>query len=352
MFSDDVDGKLRELAADPAFPHRDAARHAIRFRESSDVADLVAVADDAHPCAMVDVIFALAVAERPWLNWVPMPGEALSAMADQIAGRRARGETLRLGRMTLTAPEPPSVVNAVRRILGPLTLDVLSFPEPDIRVPVRRGRYKVWRYDGADPVPAVRAPSPDAIAVLREVADEPWPSPLSGYAKAQPLGKFPLDDLLGLLVHLPGPPDTPRWERLATSTPTYWYRLLQPWVTLGILHHAEDEPWPVSTRREVLTDLAFSAEDWVCDAALFALVAAAYREPAIRDEVRGLVRARLDAAVTADRLVTIEESLAHLMLVTPGRTTQDRLVARDALGRTDDSVTGKRGWWRRWTTRR
>jgi hypothetical protein len=51
---------------------------------------------------------------------------------------------------------------------------------------------------------------------------------------------------------------------------------MPPWVCLSILHHATDEPWAASTRRQVLIDLAFGVEDWVSDSALFALVAAAY----------------------------------------------------------------------------
>jgi hypothetical protein len=46
MVSGGVDADLRQMADDPGFPHRDAARHAIRFRASGDVADLVAVLDD------------------------------------------------------------------------------------------------------------------------------------------------------------------------------------------------------------------------------------------------------------------------------------------------------------------
>jgi hypothetical protein len=121
-------------------------------------------------------------------------------------------------------------------------------------------------------------------------------------------------------------------------------------VCLGILHHAVDEHWATSTRREVLVDLAFGVEDWVVDAALFALVTAAYREPVLRDEVRRLVRARLDAAVAADRLVTIEESLADLMLVTPGCSLADRAVARKALAHAGQAAgpgPKKRRWWRR-----
>jgi len=171
-------------------------------------------------------------------------------------------------------------------------------------------------------------------------------SPLAGYARARQLGQLPLDDLLGLLAHLPQPPDTPRWRHLATSTPTYWYRLMQPWVCLAILRHKEDEPWATSTRRHALTDLAMGVEDWVADAALFALVTAANRHPTIRTEVRGLVRARLDTAVAAskNRMVTIEESLAHLMLITPSCQPDDRKLARRVLARASRS---SRPQWRR-----
>jgi hypothetical protein len=356
MVMPDVDAELRRLADDPQFGHRDAARHAMRFRSTGEVADLVAVLDDPHPCGMTDVLFAMAGSTRPWLNWVPMPSEAISNMANEIGGRRAQGEDFTLGALALSAAEPASAVVACRRVTGLGAIDIGEFPAPDIRVPVRPGRYAVWRYDGTEPTPAVPPPSAAAVAALHEVAEQPWASPLSGHLQAAPLGELSLEDLLGLLAHLPGPPATPRWQHLAKSTPTYWYRLMQPWVCLGILHHAKDEPWPTSTRRAVLVDLAFGIEDWVSDAALFALVAAGYREPELREDVRALVRARLDAAVAADRLVTIEESLARLMLVTPGCRAEDRAVAVAALARAeaddDEPVrSDKRRWWRRRNTR-
>jgi hypothetical protein len=355
MFSDDVDAELRRLADDPDFPHRDAARHAVRFRAAGDVADLVAVHDDPHPCGMTEVVFAMAGSTLPWLNWVPMPSEAICNLANEFGSRRAQGEQLEVTGIGLSAAEPASAVTACRRITGPLDIGIAEFPRPDIRVPLRPGRYAVWRYDGSEPLPAVPAPSAAAVQVLHEAGGEPWPSLLSGYLQAAPLGELPLDDLLGLLAHLPVPPDTPRWQHLAKSTPTYWYRLMQPWVCLGILHHAKDEPWPTSTRREVLVDLAFGVEDWVADAALFALVTVAYREPYLREEVRRLVRARLDAAVAANRPVTIEESLAQLMIVTPGCSADDRAVATAALARAaqdDDEEPAppkKRRWWQRFS---
>ncbi|GAA0585485.1 hypothetical protein GCM10010172_83320 [Paractinoplanes ferrugineus] len=350
MFSQDADADLRGLADDASFPHRDAARHAVRFRGTGDVAALLAVLDDPHPCAVTEMLFALACAQRPWLNWVPMPTEALCNVANEVGRRRAEGEEMTLTGLAVTAAEPPSATVACRRVAGPVEITVSDFPSPDIRIPVRSGSYRVWRYDGVRPVPAVPAPSAEAVRVLREVGGEPWGSPLSGYLQAEPLGKLPLDDLLGLLAHLPAPPETPRWAHLARSTPTYWYRLYQPWVCLALLRHGAEG-------REALTDLTFGPEDWVSDAALFALVTTAYREPARRAFVHEVVRARLDAALAAPRLVTIEESLAQLMLITPGCTTADRALATAVLARPDDGAgppapapergPARRRWWPR-----
>lgn len=339
------------------FPHRETARRAQRFRAGGRAADLVAILDDPHACGTTEVLFAMAGAQRPWLNWVPMPSEAITTMANEFGARIARGEEIRLGQAGLSAAEPPSAITAARRVVGPFEIGIGAFPAPDIRVPLRRGDYRIWRYDGTDPVPAVPAPSPGAVRVLHEVADQPWLSPLSGRLQAEPLGELPLDDLLGLLCHLPEPPDTERYRFLAVDSPTYWYRFLQPWVCLGILRHREDEPWETSTRRRALIDLAFGPEDWVSDAALFALVTAAYHDPARRPEVHDLVRARLDAAVACRRLVTIEASLARLMLITPGCTPADHALAAGAIARAeadeqDDAcgpapAAGKRRWWRR-----
>jgi hypothetical protein len=107
-------------------------------------------------------------------------------------------------RAALTAAEPASAMTACRRVLGPVDVDIADFPDPGLRRPVQPGRYAVWRYDGTQPVPAVPAPSAAAIELLHQVSGEPWPSPLSGYVQAAPLGELPLDDLLGLLAYLPG----------------------------------------------------------------------------------------------------------------------------------------------------
>lgn len=345
---DDADQQLRRLARDPDFPHRESAGHAIRFRRNGDVADLLAIQDDPHPCAMTDVVFALAGSKRPWLNWVPMPSEAVCNLANEFGARRARGEQAGLTRAALSAAEPPSAMTASRRVLGTFDVEIMNFPAPDLRLPLQPGRFGVWQYDDVHPVPTVAAPSSQAVQVLHQVAQEPWASPQSGYLEAAPLGELPLEDLLGLLAHLPQPPDTPRWRHLGSTTPTYWYRFFQPWVCLAILHHAGHEEWATSIRRQALMDLAFGVEDWVADSALFALVTEAYRNPETRAETRRLVRSRLDAAASADRLVTIEESLARLMLITPGCDADDTAAANAVLTPTAEPSAGnRRRWWQR-----
>ncbi|BCJ40945.1 hypothetical protein GCM10010168_47550 [Actinoplanes ianthinogenes] len=336
MVSEDVDAKLRELAADDGFPHREAARRALRFRTSGDVADLVAVADDPHACATTDMLFAMAGHRKTWLNWVPMPQESVVSITRDIVRERAAGKDLAVTELGISGPEPASAIAAFLRVAGPVPVGIADFGQPDPRVPLRPGTYAVWRYRGGDAEPAVAPPSAEAAELLQRVAAEPWPSPLAGYAQAEPLGKLGLDDLLGLLVHPPQAPDIPRYQVLAKSDPVYWYRLLQPWVCLGILHHAKDQPWATSTRRQVLVDLAFGVEDWVSDAALFALVTAAYREPELRAEVRDLVRDRLIAATEAPRPVMIWSSLAHLMLVTPGAVEGEKALAHAVLRQSED----------------
>jgi len=349
MFGMDADAELSKMVGKSGFAHRDAALSAQKYRRGGDVADLLAIVDDPHACRMTEIVFLLAGSTRLWLNRVPMPSEAIIGMANHIGARRAAGEDIKITNLAVSTAECASAVAACRAVLGPIDIPG-DFPAPDIRTPVRPGRYAVWRYEGTEPVPAVPAPSAEAVRIAQDVAGETWPSMLAGYVVAKPFDALPLDDLLGLLAHAPAAPDTPRWHHLATTTPTYWYRLLQPWVCLGILRHAADESWPTSTRRQVLVDLAFGVEDWTSDAALFALVTAAYRDPAVRPEVHDLVRARLDTAVAAPRPAEIRASLAHLILVTPGCTPQDRALAESVLADdSDEPATHRRNrrWWKR-----
>src|SRR2546429_8106533 len=91
------------------------------------------------------------------------------------------------------------------------------------------------------------------------------------------------------------PPVQPRAES-AGSDPGIWVRSVQVWVCLGILHHRTDEPWSTSRRRRLLVRLVFGIEDWGTEAALFALVTAAWGNPAVRQDVAAIVRQRLAGA--------------------------------------------------------
>ena len=106
---------------------------------------------------------------------------------------------------------------------------------------------------------------------------------------------------------------------LAGQDPSLWVRCVQVWACLGLLHHRTDEPWADSTRRRVLVDLVWGVEDWVTEAALFALVTAAWVDPAVRPDVARVVAERLAdvATVARARPVPIAVSLAHLALATP-----------------------------------
>jgi hypothetical protein len=105
---------------------------------------------------------------------------------------------------------------------------------------------------------------------------------------------------------------------------------VQSWACLGILHHRTDEPWPTSARRRILADIAYGVEDWTTETALFALVAAAWVDPAARPDVRELVGSRFRAAAWAAerRPVTIMPSLAALALATPALDPELRDLAR------------------------
>jgi hypothetical protein len=99
------------------------------------------------------------------------------------------------------------------------------------------------------------------------------------------------------------------------------------------LHHGTEQPWPVSTRRRVLVDIVTGVEDWTTDAAIFALVTAAWLDPLARTDVATLVSRRFSAVRKAMRRrpVSIANSMASLVLLTPGIDETVRRHARQLL---------------------
>lgn len=173
--------------------------------------------------------------------------------------------------------------------------------------------------------PAAAVPSPEAEAALRAVACEGYaPHPVAAYDAAVALSVIPLEELLALLAYPPDVPDTPFWER---EHPAHWPRVARVWTCLGLLHHQTDEPWPSSARRSALADLASGAADQAAEAAMNALVTAAWTDPSCRSDVAHLIGRRFLEDASADRV--IPASSAHLILSCPDMPAEVTALARE-----------------------
>ncbi|MEU9506911.1 tetratricopeptide repeat protein [Micromonospora sp. NPDC048170] len=307
----------RALARDPSFDCAVHTAHRLRHQRDGDVAHLVALADfvrdhpdDTHEHGDL----AESCRGRPWLGQVtPATGAVVDALRQAVADERVG-----LGAVRLDSPAPPSATRTAATAAPGLRIEVAGVPDPDPREPRRAVASQLWRHDGTTVAPAVPAPSPEAAARLRQLAHPAWPHPPAAYDAAVGLATLELADLLGLLAHPPEAPPT-ALGRVLGQDPSLWVRCVQVWACLGLLHHRTDEPWAESTRRRVLLDLVWGVEDWVTEAALFALVTAAWVDPAVRPDVARVVAERLaDAAAAArTRAVPIAPSLAHLALASP-----------------------------------
>ncbi|MFC3501146.1 tetratricopeptide repeat protein [Micromonospora krabiensis] len=320
----------RALARDPTFDCAVHTGHRLRYQRDGDTAHLVALADfvrdhpdDSHEHGDL----AESCRGRPWLGQVtPATGPVVDALRRAVT--EGSGTAVRL-----TTPAPPSALRVVAAAAPGLRVDVAEVVGPDPREPRRAGVSTLWHYDGASVTPAVPAPSPAAADRVRQLAHPAWPHPPAAYDAAVGLATLDLPDLLGLLVHPPEPPATAVGRVLGGHDPTLWVRCVQVWACLGLLHHRTDEPWDTSTRRTVLLDLVWGVEDWITEAALFALVTAAWVDPAVRPDVAAVVAERLADARTAarDRPVPIAASLAHLALSTPDLDRETATLARDLI---------------------
>ncbi|WBB54914.1 tetratricopeptide repeat protein [Verrucosispora sp. WMMD573] len=194
-------------------------------------------------------------------------------------------------------------------------------------------------HDGTQPPPRTTPPPPSAEAArrLRELAHPAWPHPPAAYDAAVGLATLDLADLLGLLAHPPETPQTALGRVLAGQDPALWLRCVQVWTCLGLLHHRTDEPWADSTRRRVLVELAREVPE-VAEAALFALVTAAWVDPSVRRDVAELVAERLAAA--RHHQLPNAASLAHLALATPDLDPETTTTARTLAGVTPGQRRG------------
>jgi tetratricopeptide (TPR) repeat protein len=345
------DGQLKEglawledgLALEPDHPKAFPSACHLRFRLDGDVGHLVRLADwwrDHPEHDYAHTMLAMACDNRPWLGMVPPATESVAGVLRQFAASERRGERVLGMSVAMSALEAPSALSVLRSaapgagIRGSGAGGNPATPEPDIRAPLAEVRYRLWAYAGVEARPVPPVPSAAAVAAVHSVAAGGYPQhPVAAYDLAVNLSGLGVADLLGLMAHVVPPPDTPQWREAHQGDPTYWPRSAQAWACLGLLHHQTRQPWPSSERRQVLADLLWGVEDWATDAAMNALVVAAWADPAIRDDVAKLVCTRFLAAAAAysRRAVTIIEPMAHLVLATPGMISHVSEVARTIL---------------------
>ncbi|MGI5241457.1 tetratricopeptide repeat protein [Dactylosporangium sp. CA-139066] len=324
-------------------PGYDCAVHTaarLRFQRDGDAAHLVGLVDfmREHPLTSHEhTDLAGACHGRPWLGMVGGPSESVINLLHQVERERRPGLE---GTATVSALEVPSALAVVRRELPGLDLTIEGAPPADMVGPQRPEGRVLWRYDGLHATPAVPPPPQRARELLDRLVWPLWPDPVAAYDRALPLGQLGAEELVSLLVHPPAGTD----PKLPDGV---WERAGQVYACLGLLHceelRAGAEPGDTARSRELLTAIAFGVEDWTTEAALFALVVAAWLDPGCREEVRGVVGRRfLDAMQQSrHRVVTIRESLGELALLTPQMVPQVAALARELLSRRDDEPAGQ-----------
>ncbi|MFI6472847.1 hypothetical protein ACIBL5_21630 [Streptomyces sp. NPDC050516] len=311
----------RVLAAEPDHPKAAPALHGLRHQIDGDIAHLLALSDHhrAHPDHdyAADLLARLS-RQRPWLGMVHSAMEATVNVLHQFLSSPTCGRDSELA-CTASQLEPPSSQLAMRLAFPHATVEYQSLPEPDPRRPLRDVATRIWEYDGLVPRPAVPAPSAEAAELIRATAEITWPTMPAAYDHAVHLAGLPLADLLGVLAHPPAPREDELGRALLAHQPELWVRAVQAFACLGIAHHRTDQPWAESERRRVLLDLLLGSEDWVNEAAAFALVAVAWTNPDTRADIgMRLLERLLDVGTSArQREVTMLQSMCALMLCCP-----------------------------------
>lgn len=324
-------------AADPDHPQAAPAVHGVRYAADGDAAHLLALAD--HLRTRPDHPYAATVLGRhsawePWLGVVAGAGEAtvnvLHKILESPDAEESRGHAIELA---ASAIEPPSATLAFLMSFPNGAMSHQSVGDPDPREPTGPVERVVWRYEGMSARPAVPPPSPEAARLVRDTATAGWPHIPAVYDHAVRLSGLALDDLLGVLVHPPQPADDRAGRFLRAERPELWVRAVQTFACLGLAHHRADEPWEGSVRRSVLLDLLNGPEDWVNESAAFALVANAWVDRSLREDIGLRVTERMLAAAKAYRTreVTILGSLCRLVLLCPWLDGTYTSLARDLL---------------------
>ncbi|MFF4183701.1 hypothetical protein ACFYZ9_10975 [Streptomyces sp. NPDC001691] len=309
------------LAAEPDHPKAAPALHGLRHRIDGGTTHLLALADHhrTHPDHdYAHELLAQLSWRKPWLGMVHPATEATVNVLHQFLNSPSSNRGSEIA-CTASQLEPPSSLLAMRLAFPRATVEYQSLPEPDPRRTLREVGTRIWAYDGLAARPAVAAPSAEAAELIRATAEISWPTLPAAYDHAVRLADLPLPDLLGALAHPPAPREDELGRALLAHRPELWVRGVQAFACLGIAHHRTDQPWAESDRRRVLLDLLLGSEDWVNEAAAFALVTIAWTHPETRADIATQLGVRLlDVATSSQqRDVTTLQSICALMLCCP-----------------------------------
>ncbi|MFI1280093.1 tetratricopeptide repeat protein [Streptomyces sp. NPDC020858] len=314
----------RVLAAEPDHPKAGPAAFALRHAVDGGTAHLLALGDHlrTHPdhgyaAQLLDELCQ----DEPWLGHVHPASEASVNVLHQMLANptAARDHEIELLSSNL---EAPSTRLAVRMGFPRSRIGYQSVAAPDPREPQYQVDVVLWEFGGAeglDARPAVAPPSPEAAERVRQVAALSWAAPGAAYDHAVRLADLSAEDLLAVCVHPPLPREGDQGAYLLGRQPEMWVRAVQTFACLGLAHHRTDEPWEGSRRRALLLDLLFGPEDWTNEAAGFALLATAWVDPAVREDVGLRLADRMIAVSKAwqQRDATILASLCRLVLACP-----------------------------------
>ncbi|WP_051830361.1 MULTISPECIES: hypothetical protein [Streptomyces] len=331
----------RVLATEPDHPKAAPARYGLRHALDGDPAHLLGLADHhrAHPDhEYAQDLLARLSHREPWLGMVPGTSEATVNLLHQVLAASDTDRDTEID-CTVSTLEPPSSQLAVHLALPRCTVVYQSVGSPDPRLPLTATGTRIWTWDGADPRPAVAPPAPESAELVRVTTGIVWPSIPAAYDEAVRFAGLPLADLLGVLAHPPLPREDELGRALLAHQPELWVRAVQAFACLGIAHHRTDQPWRGSDRRRVLRDLLLGPEDWVAEAAGFALVAIGWTHPETRADIAAQLRTLLNHCVDArhTRVVTVLRSVCRLVLAAPWLPLADLDLARAAI-RAEDAV--------------
>lgn len=325
-----ADAYAQVLAKEPSHPFAGAYMHYARFKGTGNPAEREALLALRDRRADEPRVVGLAREIQPleaFVTFMPFPGDATAkGIAQLLEHVKEKGDEMGGGTMNMkvTHPESPSVLLAAkmgtRALQPPMTvaIEVEKIQTPDPRQPKGRVDFVAWVYDAANvPHPNVPPPDPKLAAAVAAIATRPYD--LEGFtaharglaAQLQP-GWIP--PLVSTMVHPPPPPDL-TWE------PFTWIQKIQFACALTIGQIGQG--WDGTPRRGALIALALGPVDWVCNAAIFAIVQAAKTDPAARRELDQLFPF-LERSIPRGSYTSYEYPLSCAWLLLPDLDPQTR----------------------------